>query len=344
MDYGHGGLLSTLKYLDSYGFEHAGTGENLAKASTACHYETKGGRIALINVTSSFHDSYLAGPQNQDVCGRPGVSPLRHKAVYNIPYDDYRKLSEIIINTGINSYHDMARKSGYLTETENLSIGYYNFKPARNYSLTTTPAESDLERTIAEIHEAHIDSDIVIVSIHSHQFCNDIFGSPQFIETFARECCEEGADVVFCHGPHVVRGIEAYRGKLILYGLGNFFFQHEGMDYLPEELYIRYGTKRSDVSGVQALFAKRNKNGKIGLSSVQDPWKSFIANVTIDNNELIARLIPIDIMKDEICKGFKGLPKISENTDVLFKVAQLSEKYGTHIDIKDNIGEIIINR
>lgn len=133
-------------------------------------------------------------------------------------------------------------------------------------------------------------------------------------------------------------------GENLYYMDWEIFFQHEGMDYLPEELYIRYGTKRSDVSGVQALFAKRNKNGKIGLSSVQDPWKSFIANVTIDNNELIARLIPIDIMKDEICKGFKGLPKISENTDVLFKVAQLSEKYGTHIDIKDNIGEIIINR
>jgi hypothetical protein len=33
---------------------------------------------------------------------------------------------------------------------------------------------------------------------------------------------DAGADLVVGHGPHVLRGMEFYRGKLIAYSLGNF--------------------------------------------------------------------------------------------------------------------------
>jgi hypothetical protein len=33
---------------------------------------------------------------------------------------------------------------------------------------------------------------------------------------------DAGADAVVGHGPHVLRGMEFYRGKLIAYSLGNF--------------------------------------------------------------------------------------------------------------------------
>ncbi|MGC8895115.1 MAG: CapA family protein [candidate division WOR-3 bacterium] len=39
---------------------------------------------------------------------------------------------------------------------------------------------------------------------------------------FARACVDAGADVVVGHGPHVPRGMEMYRGRLIAYSLGNF--------------------------------------------------------------------------------------------------------------------------
>ena len=31
-----------------------------------------------------------------------------------------------------------------------------------------------------------------------------------------------GADVIFGHGPHIMRGMEFYKGRLIAYSLGNF--------------------------------------------------------------------------------------------------------------------------
>lgn len=39
---------------------------------------------------------------------------------------------------------------------------------------------------------------------------------------FSHVAVDAGADLVFGHGPHVVRGMELYKGKLIAYSLGNF--------------------------------------------------------------------------------------------------------------------------
>ncbi len=128
MDYSHGGLLATLKHLNDLGIPHCGTGKNLADASAPAYVECQGGRIAFIGITSSFHDSYAAGPQNQDLQGRPGVNPLRHKTVYELDDKRFDALTEIARLTGINSYHDQARKEGYLPKTEDFKFGSYNFR------------------------------------------------------------------------------------------------------------------------------------------------------------------------------------------------------------------------
>jgi hypothetical protein len=42
------------------------------------------------------------------------------------------------------------------------------------------------------------------------------------LRAWARAVIDAGADGVIGHGPHVLRGIEFYRGKPIAYSLGNF--------------------------------------------------------------------------------------------------------------------------
>ena len=61
------------------------------------------------------------------------------------------------------------------------------------------------------------------------------FPPPYVVEAF-RALSEAGADCVVGHHPHVPQGLEARRGRLIVYSLGNFaFFQS------PELLYRRTG-------------------------------------------------------------------------------------------------------
>lgn len=75
--------------------------------------------------------------------------------------------------------------------------------------------------------------DIVIVSFHGGAEGRTQSHLPQGGETFLGEnrgslrqlahfCVDHGADIVYGHGPHVVRGVEVYKGRFIAYSLGNF--------------------------------------------------------------------------------------------------------------------------
>ena len=51
----------------------------------------------------------------------------------------------------------------------------------------------------------------------------EYYGEPRGdVVWFARGVVDAGADLVIGHGPHVVRGIEHYKDRLIAYSLGNF--------------------------------------------------------------------------------------------------------------------------
>lgn len=344
MDYGHGGLLASIKYLEDFDIPHAGSGCNLAEASRAAHYETKAGRVALINVTSSFHDSYLAGPQNQEVCGRPGVAPLRHKALYTIPHEDFINIKKIADFSGINSYHKQAIKEGYLNDCPHFKFGTFEFEEGDDYHLTTSPLEIDMQRTINIIQDAKLESDVVVISVHSHQFFKEKQNSPEFIEIFSHECIKAGADIVFCHGPHLLRGIEKFRNGIIFYGLGNFILQHEGMEYIPEEAYIKQGFSRSSMKGVQYLFLERNQNGTKGLIASKAAWESVIASVEITEKYIKVELHPIRLNLNGI-KGFKGLPYLSKDRSVIEHIIHLSENYKTEMHVNtENVGLIKIER
>lgn len=76
-------------------------------------------------------------------------------------------------------------------------------------------------------------SDIVIVSFHGGaegKACRRLpYGKETFLgedrgtlRDFAHFCIDNGADIVYGHGPHVVRCMELYRGRFIAYSLGNF--------------------------------------------------------------------------------------------------------------------------
>ena len=47
---------------------------------------------------------------------------------------------------------------------------------------------------------------------------------------FSHACIDAGADLVLGHSPHILRKIEVYRNKLIVYSLGNFIFDYPGVE------------------------------------------------------------------------------------------------------------------
>lgn len=78
----------------------------------------------------------------------------------------------------------------------------------------------------AEISLLKKDADYVIVIYHGGNEYYNLPGPHQKKEF--RFLADLGADFVIGHHSHVVSGYELYKGKLLVYGLGNFFFPYEG--------------------------------------------------------------------------------------------------------------------
>lgn len=92
---------------------------------------------------------------------------------------------------------------------------------------------NDLTEVKRIINSATKNADIVVVSFHGGAEGKQHRNLPQKSETFMGEdrgnlrrfahfCIDNGADVVYGHGPHVVRAVEIYKDRIIAYSLGNF--------------------------------------------------------------------------------------------------------------------------
>ena len=121
-----------------------------------------------------------------------------------------------------------AKKSPIIFEKKGKKIGVIAFGHSSiSYHV------SNLNNTKKVISELDKKCDIVLVSFHggaegfSAQHIYDkketYYGEDRGnLIQFAHTAINAGADLIIGHGPHVLRGIELYKEKLIMYSLGNF--------------------------------------------------------------------------------------------------------------------------
>jgi poly-gamma-glutamate capsule biosynthesis protein CapA/YwtB (metallophosphatase superfamily) len=106
-------------------------------------------------------------------------------------------------------------------------VGFFYFEGPYAYPMQN---RSDAAKIVRSLKDAN---DLVIVSFHggaegstaqhvtgeTEEFLGEDRGN---VSAFAHAVIDAGADLVLGHGPHVLRAVELYRGKLIAYSLGNF--------------------------------------------------------------------------------------------------------------------------
>ena len=96
MDFGAEGLASTLAALDAAGIGHAGAGTDLAAARAAVFIGRGSRQVAIVAVTASASDQARASTSQQDIQGRPGVSPLLYDAAITVDAATYRTLAQSV--------------------------------------------------------------------------------------------------------------------------------------------------------------------------------------------------------------------------------------------------------
>jgi poly-gamma-glutamate capsule biosynthesis protein CapA/YwtB (metallophosphatase superfamily) len=146
-----------------------------------------------------------------------------------------------------------------------------------------------------------------------------------FVIDFVHQVIDAGADVVVGHGPHFPLGIEIYKGRPILYSVGNLIFQNETVGFFPADA--------------------RTSGGKKGHPSDPAYWENMFAVCRFDKNKLKEiKIFPID-------QGFgrprpqRGRPLLAEGEvtkRVIERVTRLSQRYDTKIFNRDGVGVIEI--
>lgn len=106
-------------------------------------------------------------------------------------------------------------------------LGYAEFKPRSFEASATRPGiawsgeDEQVLRDIRDAREKH-HADIVIPFLHWGWEDEGYASERQ--KQFARRMIDAGASMVVGSHPHVTQGAESYRGKPIVYSLGNFLF------------------------------------------------------------------------------------------------------------------------
>lgn len=341
LDYSHGGLLATIKHLKSRGMLYAGTGKNLYAATEPAYLDTKNARVAMIGVCSTFHDSDAAGNQGPSLKGRPGLNPLRFTKTYHVTKECFEVLKRIAGETGMNGDIERNIRNGYaqpLPEHKML-FGNMSFVCDSANEMRTEPLKRDMDRILNMIREARRQADYVLVSVHSHEgFKESITEPAEFYQTFCHECIDAGADAILGHGPHELRGIEIYKGKVIFYSLGNFIFQTETVRVQPADAYENVGMPYDTHVG--EYMNNRSKNGTRGYGTQINIWRSVMAGFTAEDGKITQiRLYPITLGMGQP-RSRIGLPTLTDDPAVLHYLAELSKPYGTEIRVDGNTAVI----
>jgi poly-gamma-glutamate synthesis protein (capsule biosynthesis protein) len=271
-----------------------------------------------------------AGEQNGRIKGRPGVNPLRTTQRVELEREDYEKIKEIILKSGINAAKEISKKEGYQGGAD----GNITYIENTNFVLGDTTRFSrqinklDLERVERAIYEAKLQADYILVSVHGHEIEGFEKENPAgFLKEFAHFCIDKGAHAVIGHGPHLLRPIEIYKDRPIFYSLGDFILQLYNVPFAPEDFYERYGLTSSD--GVHDLLKKRSKDFTVGLMTDKRMFTSVIPVWEMEEGKLKSMtLYPICLVM-EGNKSEIGLPRLCNDPELIRDLLERCASYGT---------------
>ncbi len=181
--------------------------------------------------------------------------------------------------------HHSGRVDDFATlEVNGLRIAVLAFAVTKNSNMML-----DYELAFTNVAAHAATHDIVLVSFHGGAEGVDAahipfaeeeyYGEPRGdVVFFARGVVDAGADFVIGHGPHVVRGMERYKDRLIAYSLGNFA--------------TYYGISVAGIKGVAPILtATLDGNGEFVDGLITSTEQLRPAGPTIDTRQRALNLI-----------------------------------------------------
>jgi poly-gamma-glutamate synthesis protein (capsule biosynthesis protein) len=340
-DYGVEGTRMTTKYVAEAGLVQAGVGDSLREAREARFADTDKGRVALISTASTFPDPSRAGASWGDTKARPGLNPLRFKTTTVLPRQQFDTLRSALAAAGQLGRGGRGAQAAGAGPVSEMTIFDRRFVVGDAVATRTEPLKEDVDGMAAVVRDASKQADYVIVSSHTHEGGADRFAPPEFFVTFAHAMVDAGADVITVSGPHVLRGIEIYKGKPIFYSLANFIFENETLLRQPPENYEPLGMPQG--SGVGEFNDRRSNNDTTGFPADEYIWESVVALPHFSGKQLTdIKLYPITLgfKKPRPQRGWPMFASPELSRKIIDDVTKFSAPYGTKVEFRDGVGTI----
>jgi len=133
-------------------------------------------------------------------------------------------------------------------------LGYHDFAvvPAQGPAATDSSwglAPAKLATLPEDITAARAKADIVIPYFHWGIEYTKVPTKAQ--QALARAAIDAGADMVLGNHPHWTQGVEEYKGKLIIYSMGNFVFDQDWSRPTLEGMLIHFYWRGKALVGVR---------------------------------------------------------------------------------------------
>ncbi len=356
-DYGPEGIFATRKHLKAAGIVSAGAGADLELASEPGYVEKRNGRAALISTSSGNQHFMWANHAKSGLKARPGVNPQRLTVEFMVDQQTADNLKDFAKKLNITRAPKHGREGsfGFLIPGAQQWGDPESFFVGDECKIISKCHKRDLDRNLRSIEEARCMADLVIVA-HHFSVSDGPRGDtpPMFVEEFAHAAIDGGADIYVGHGWHRTLGIEIYKGKPIIYGIGNFFAQSEFIQRVP---YDSYDAWNHDVDNLQVLHPALHPLHPGLDTSLETWWGSCVIQVEMKDDKLAKLLLhPVEMGRESNKEGTlhrqtgsgehpltEGRPLLAKGEDairILERFRRLSEPYGTEIKIVDGVGVI----
>ncbi|WHO82734.1 CapA family protein [Rhizobium leguminosarum] len=154
-----------------------------------------------------------------------------------------------------------------------INTSYEHRGPHAPVRILTSPDQAGLDQLLSVVRKLRPSVDRLIIAFHS-----GVIRVPRVVSdyqvTIAHALIDAGADLIVCHAPHIPKGIEVYKGKVIFYSIGVFAMTkpfaapswsepawshgaiRNHMDLDPDYPFMPYGTDSRFALLVKADFAK----------------------------------------------------------------------------------------
>jgi hypothetical protein len=141
-----------------------------------------------------------------------------------------------------------------------------DWQPGTAPKILTSPEPADLDALAGDIKALRPKVDVLIMSVHwGVHFEPHTIADYQY--AYAHAAIDAGADAVLGHHAHILKGVEVYQGKPVIYSLNNFLLRPRGDD---GEWLSAANTPSDQQKSIMGKFTLNQ--GRITRFAIQPVW------------------------------------------------------------------------